>query len=550
MEAMRRAGAMAVMLGMVLCIEPAPAGPIDPPPGPIAPTMKPLSDVEPRVAINAENTPGDANSVFRISKSGSYYLTSDVEVVALRSGIEIDHSTATEVTIDLNGFTLRGKPGSKHAVVSSGFGHVHLLNGNVTGFGDIAVLLDCREYRIERISVSSCDNAGLYVSAAGVISDCVVTDCADVAIRTLGPAVIDRCMVWGGGYGIWCADGSTVTGCSALATKGSGFVASKSTLRDCVGSYNDNFGFELGDSNTVSNCIADGNKIDGIGGGTGCTIENSTASGNYRHGIFMGDYAVLRGCLTVLNGDSGTLLNWSSLAENCTSSGNVSHGFGASQRATFVNCRASECGGDGFSAGLFAVLKGCTGSNNTGRGVNADVDLSAIDCRFDSNGSDGLRATSRATIDTCGASFNGGDGFEVADGCSLRSCTANDNVLRGFNANNGCQITGCLTRNNKLDGIYVNYSCEVSNNNCNGDGAAAGNQGAIRVVGQANRIDSNNISYADRGIFVELGGNIVVRNTVKGCTLNYSIVAGNTDAQVLTPGSAFVATNPWANFSY
>jgi len=60
----------------------ASAGDLNPPPGPVAPTMKSLSEVEPRIAINATNTPGDADSLFKITQPGSYYLTGNITGVA------------------------------------------------------------------------------------------------------------------------------------------------------------------------------------------------------------------------------------------------------------------------------------------------------------------------------------------------------------------------------------------------------------------------------------------------------------------------------------
>src|SRR5262245_48602298 len=81
------------------------AGDLGPPAGPVAPTMKPLTEVEPRIAINATNTPGDADSLYRITQPGSYYLTGNVQGVASKSALEID---ASGVTVDLMGFTLEG----------------------------------------------------------------------------------------------------------------------------------------------------------------------------------------------------------------------------------------------------------------------------------------------------------------------------------------------------------------------------------------------------------------------------------------------------------
>ena len=44
------------------------AGPLDPPAGPITATYKTLAEVEPRTAINATHTPGDADSIFKITQ--------------------------------------------------------------------------------------------------------------------------------------------------------------------------------------------------------------------------------------------------------------------------------------------------------------------------------------------------------------------------------------------------------------------------------------------------------------------------------------------------
>ena len=56
--------------------------------------------------------------------------------------------------------------------------------------------------------------------------------------------------------------------------------------------------------------------------------------------------------------------------------------------------------------------------------------------------------------------------------------------------------------------------------------------------------------FRDRGIDVDLGNNMIIRNRVRSCIPNYNIAGGNKDAQVLTPGSDFTSTDPWANFSF
>ena len=50
------------------------------PPGAPAPTMKTLSQIEPRIIINAAGTPGDSSNLFNITQPGSYYLTTNIYV--------------------------------------------------------------------------------------------------------------------------------------------------------------------------------------------------------------------------------------------------------------------------------------------------------------------------------------------------------------------------------------------------------------------------------------------------------------------------------------
>lgn len=101
-----------VFLGNTLA---APAGDLNPPAGPVAPTMKTLVEVEPRTAVNSANTPGDADSVYKITTPGSYYLTDSITGVSGKHGIKIE---TDDVTLDLMGFALIGVPGSLDGVMA------------------------------------------------------------------------------------------------------------------------------------------------------------------------------------------------------------------------------------------------------------------------------------------------------------------------------------------------------------------------------------------------------------------------------------------------
>ena len=87
------------VVAIVLLTTPAIAGDLNPPTGAPAPTMKTLTEVEPRTPVNAANTPGDATAVFRITQHGSYYLTGNIMGEAGKSGVVID---SDDVTLDLD----------------------------------------------------------------------------------------------------------------------------------------------------------------------------------------------------------------------------------------------------------------------------------------------------------------------------------------------------------------------------------------------------------------------------------------------------------------
>ena len=115
------------------------------PPGAPAPTMKTLDQIEPRVAINATNTPGDADSLFKITQPGSYYLTGNITGVAGKHGIEIAApANGPGVTIDLMGFELTGVPGSLDgiAATTAGARNIAIVNGAVRAWGGDGVVGD------------------------------------------------------------------------------------------------------------------------------------------------------------------------------------------------------------------------------------------------------------------------------------------------------------------------------------------------------------------------------------------------------------------------
>src|ERR1700733_12219713 len=79
------------------------------PPGAPAPTMRSLAQIEPRTPISS--------LPYTITEPGSYYVTTNLTGVSGSDGITIIFLPVIEnVTVDLNGFTLTGVPGSHNGI--------------------------------------------------------------------------------------------------------------------------------------------------------------------------------------------------------------------------------------------------------------------------------------------------------------------------------------------------------------------------------------------------------------------------------------------------
>jgi len=358
------------------------AGPLTPPVGPVAPTNKTLAEVEPRIAINATNTPGGLNSLFRIAAPGSYYLTGNIAGVAAMSGIEI---ASSGVTLDLMGFELLGVVGSLDGVnVSIGTVNIHIHNGSVRNWG----------------------------------SDGVAAD-----------------------------------------------FASNSSLRNLRAEGNGASGLRLGEGGLVEACAARSNGLFGISANSGSTVNGNTARNNGGDGINTFD-----GCTVSGN----------------TASGNSSNGISTGASSTVSGNTASGNGNSGISASTGSTVSGNTVQVNTG---------------------DGIFANSSSTVSSNTASFNTGDG------------------------------------------IQVTIDCLVLNNNCDSNGLGASDGAGILATGSDNRIDGNNVTDNDRGIEVNVAGNLIIRNSASGNTFAYTITGLQTLGPFIFPGT-ITSTNPWANFVY
>lgn len=223
----------------------ATAGPLDPPAGSIGPTYKTLSEVEPRTALSAANTPGDATCVHRITQPGSYYLTGNIDVPNNVAGIEI---AADNVTIDLNGFTVKRTATGASArslirIASSFNSFTTVRNGSVVNSGLHGLELGTAA-QVERVRVIDPAGRGITTFGSCNISDCFVTGADAEGVYTQAHAIISRTTVANSGAeGIAALSAGLVADCTVTNPVGVGILAGIcTTVERCVVEGGDSWG--------------------------------------------------------------------------------------------------------------------------------------------------------------------------------------------------------------------------------------------------------------------------------------------------------------------
>jgi parallel beta-helix repeat protein len=286
---------------LALCITGAVlyAGPLNPPAGPVTSTYKTLTEVEPRTAVNATNTPGSATALHRITQPGSYYLAGNITGVNGKHGVTIE---ASGVTLDLNGFDLQGVAGmgvfSGVFVPGSGLTNITVINGSVRNWG----------------------NLGMHLGSFGTGA----TNCRVEGVLASGNA----------GNGITVSGGSTITNCSASQNDGNGIVVGGpgSTVTNCSATQNTLQGIEASSASacTISNCSVSANAGSGIAVSLGGTVTDCTARTSGLDGIQCFAACLVRGNTSSFNGSGGD--------------GAGVHALGGENRIEGNNCTSNDSG--------------------------------------------------------------------------------------------------------------------------------------------------------------------------------------------------------------
>ncbi len=505
-----------IILLAALLAAPASAGPLTPPVGPVAPTPGP----EPRTPINSTNTPGDADSLFKITQRGSYYLTGNITGVVGKHGIEI---AASGVTLDLNGFDLVGVAGSLDGVRSTVLDafNIAVLNGSVRGWGDEGVDLEISNainFRVADLFASGNGGNGVSAGTGGTVTNCSASD--------------------NNGIGILVGSGCTVTNCSAYLNTARGIsTGSGSTVANCSAFDNTGNGISTGDGCTVSNCSVSQNSGSGISTLQAGAVIHCSAYFNTGSGISVAAGSTVTGCSSRENAARGIIALSDCSITDCTIIGNQTAGIEAGPRCAILK---TTVGGTFAGPGVSAVseglrIEGSSINENSTFGVVVDTvsniaELAVVNCTIRGNGAAGISSeASTQVLDSVIAS--NGTGIILTGSCLIRGCTINSN------ADSGIELLGNAN--------------VVANNTLSSNAATVATTAGILVLGTDNTIDGNRLfSNVQGGIKVNLSGNLVLRNYLARTGANITAVAGNAVAQTLAPGAGFVSTDPNANFTY
>jgi hypothetical protein len=474
------------------------------PPGPPAPIMKTLDQVEPRIPIDATHTPGDANYAFIITQPGSYYLPGNLAILR-DGGIYV---AVAGVTLDLGGFQM------SHVVIGAGdaidfdpaASRGVVKNGSITGFSKAVVCLSgsAAEIYCEHLLVNCNNSRVVDLGNSATIKDCQIqvggiiagvhSVIRDTTVTTTGTDV-----------NVELGDDSQVIGLNFTTGRGVLSVGLHGLIADCQINAGGPPTFLIngdvvvaGDGSVLRNCTVSAGNVAGnaINIGSGALVTNCRVVQAFRDGISGQSNVIVETCAVQGNGRSGIIVGPNAVVRDCAVRGSGGAGISVGENSSVTSCVVSNCGIGGISSNFENVsITHCTLKGNSG--------------------GPGISLLSGTVADCDVAATTGGPGIQV---------TQKSQVLRNRSENNG-----------------------ISGNARSG----------IRVIGPNNRVEGNQlVNNSDFGLEITQNGalnlntgNFVAGNNARGNTSgSFSISAGNAVGPQVSTANLGANTNPAANY--
>ncbi len=312
-------------------------GPLTPP-GLPEPTMKTLDQIEPRTPIYS--------LPYTISQSGSYYFTGNLEF-SDPSGDAIT-ITASNVTLDLMGFTLSSTPG----VIGYG---IHLASPFIVGVtiqnGTIAgntTVTTSGSPRVWSVTAAGFVCGILDSSSHSSFRNLTVKGARDSGISSNNFTTLDNIRAEQNGlHGIYSPNGSSISNSTVSYNGGSGIAVYECSITNVTASYNGGSGITAVAS-SIANSTGFYNGVSGISADLS-TVTSSSGSYNPGSGIVANEGNVL----------------------NCTARYNGAGGIGAGYGSVANSTAHHNSGSGGIVASLGSVTNS-TAANNDGPGITAN----------------------------------------------------------------------------------------------------------------------------------------------------------------------------------